>query len=425
MKRWRYASIVLLLGSVTLTVQALDGVVRDAVTGQPIALATVVAGDALVRTDNQGRFDFGANANANANATRISARAPGYARHERAVQGTEPLVLTLTPMRPKAVYLSAYGIGSTTLRGDALKLIDDTELNALVIDVKGDRGLVPFRSSSLVAAGLPQTIVTVPDMPALMKTLHAHGLYLIARIVVFKDAPLAAAHPQWTVHDAHGAVWKDREGLPWIDPFRRDAWERNLALAEEVAQFGFDEVQFDYLRFPDATGLVFSEPDTEERRIAAIDGFLDAAQRRLLRYNVFVAADVFGYVAWNSNDTHIGQQLEAVVQHVDYLSPMLYPSGFTFGIPGHRNPVAEPYDIVHDSLQRALKRTGLPGVRFRPWLQAFRDYAFDRRAFGEREIRLQIDAADAAGTDGWMLWNARNRYDDEGLQPEPPSHQPP
>jgi len=422
-KRWRYACIVLLLGSVTLTVQALDGVVRDAVTGRPITLATVVAGDALVRTDNHGRFDFGANANANA--IRISARAPGYARHERAVQGAEPLVLTLTPLRPKAVYLSAYGIGSTTLRGDALKLIDDTELNALVIDVKGDRGLVPFRSSSLVAAGLPQTIVTVPDMPALMKTLHAHGLYLIARIVVFKDAPLAAAHPQWTVHDAHGAVWKDREGLPWIDPFRRDAWERNLALAEEVAQLGFDEVQFDYLRFPDATGLVFSEPDTEERRIAAIDGFLDAAQRRLLRYNVFVAADIFGYVAWNSNDTHIGQQLEAVVQHVDYLSPMLYPSGFTFGIPGHRNPVAEPYDIVHDSLQRALKRTGLPSVRFRPWLQAFRDYAFDRRAFGERQIRLQIDAADAAGTDGWMLWNARNRYGDEGLQPEPPSHQPP
>lgn len=421
MKRWCHACIALLLGNVTLSVQALDGVVRDALTGQPITLATVVAGDALVRTDAQGRFDFGASVRA----TRISARAPGYARYEQAIQGTTPLALTLTPMRPKAVYLTAYGIGSATLRRDALKLIDDTELNALVIDVKGDRGLVPFRSAALIAAGLPQTTITVPDMPALMKTLHSHGLYLIARIVVFKDEPLAAAHPQWTVHDAHGAVWKDREGLSWIDPFRREAWERNLALAEEAAQLGFDEVQFDYLRFPDATGLVFSEPDTEERRIAAINGFLDAAQQRLLRYNVFVAADVFGYVAWNSNDTHIGQQLEAVAQHVDYLSPMLYPSGFSFGIPGHRNPVAAPYNIVYDSLQRAQQRTGLPGVRFRPWLQAFRDYAFDRRAFGEREIRLQIDAAEAAGTNGWMLWNARNRYDDEGLHPGPPSQSPP
>lgn len=390
--------------------------VRDASTGRPIALATLVAGDALARSDAQGRFAFGAGARA----SRILARAPGYARLERAVQGAEPLVLTLTPLRPKAIYLTPYGLGSATLRGDALKLIDDTELNALVIDIKGDRGLVPFRSASLVAAGLPQTLVMVSDMPALMKTLRARDLYLIARIVVFKDQPLATARPQWTVRDAQGAVWKDREGLAWIDPFRREAWERNLALAEEAAQLGFDEVQFDYLRFPDATGLLFSEPDTEERRIAAINGFLDAAQRRLWRYNVFVAADVFGYVAWNSNDTHIGQQLEAVAQHVDYLSPMLYPSGFTFGIPGHRDPVAAPYDIVYDSLQRALKRTGLPGVRFRPWLQAFRDYAFDRRAFGEREIRQQIEAAEAAGTDGWMLWNARNRYDDEGLQAAPP-----
>lgn len=416
MKHWR--CVGLLLGSVCLSVQALDGVLRDASTGRPIALATLVAGDALVRSDAQGRFDFGAGVRA----TRISARAPGYARLERAVQGAEPLALALTPLRPKAIYLTPYGLGSATLRGDALKLIDDTELNALVIDIKGDRGLVPFRSASLVAAGLPQTVVTVSDMPALMKTLRARDLYLIARIVVFKDAPLATAHPQWTVRDAHGAVWKDREGLAWIDPFRREAWERNLALAEEAAQLGFDEVQFDYLRFPDATGLLFSEPATEERRIAAINGFLDAAQRRLLRYNVFVAADVFGYVAWNSNDTHIGQQLEAVAQHVDYLSPMLYPSGFTFGIPGHRNPVAAPYDIVYDSLQRAQQRTGLPGVRFRPWLQAFRDYAFDRRAFGEREIRQQIEAAEAAGTDGWMLWNARNRYDDEGLQAAPPSN---
>jgi hypothetical protein len=278
---------------------------------------------------------------------------------------------------------------------------------------------VSFRFEEVPAAVLPQTLVTVSDMPALVRMLHERGLYLIARIVTFKDEPYATAHPSWAVHDAHGNVWKDREGLAWIDPFRRDAWERNLALAEEAAVLGFDEIQFDYLRFPDATGLVFSEPDTEDRRIAAIDEFLDAARRRLARHNVFIAADVFGYVAWNSNDTHIGQQLEAIVKHVDYLSPMLYPSGFTFGIPGNRDPVAAPYDTVHRSLQRALDRTGLPGVRFRPWLQAFRDYAFDRRVFGEREIRSQINAADAVGTNGWMLWNPNNRYDDGGLEPDP------
>lgn len=409
--------VLVLMGlwGVALGACALDGVVRDAATGRPIANASVVAEDELRRTDERGRFDFGEAAGA----ATVSARAVGYVRKRQTVQGVAPVDLALTPLRPKALYLSVYGVGSATLRGEALKLIGETELNALVIDVKGDRGLVPYRSAALASSGLTQTIVTVADMPALMQSLQERGLYLIARIVVFKDEPLAMSHPQWAVRDAHGAVWKDREGLPWMDPFRPEAWERSLALAEEAAQLGFDEIQFDYLRFPDATGLVFSEPDTEAGRVATINGFLDAARRRLLRYNVFVAADIFGYVAWNSNDTHIGQQLESIAQHVDYLSPMLYPSGFTFGIPGHRDPVAASYDIVRHSLERAQQRTGLPGVRFRPWLQAFRDYAFDRRAFGEREIRQQIEAADAAATDGWMLWNPHNRYNDDGLAPEP------
>jgi len=426
MTAWRLplgAALVLAAQAAT----ALDGVVRDGSSGKPVADAVVVLGtlaDAPARrTDDQGRFDFGPVAGAvpgqDGAALRVSARAPGYARGEQAVDGAAPIALALTPLRPKALYLSAYGIGSATLRDAALKLIDATELNALVIDIKDDRGLVPYRSAALAAAGLAQTVVTVGDMAALVRSLHARRLYLIARIVTFKDQPLASAHPQWAVHDAHGAVWKDRESLAWIDPFRAAAWERSLALAEEAAQLGFDEVQFDYLRFPDATGLVFAQPDTQDGRVGAINGFLDAAQRRLLRYNVYISADIFGYVAWNTDDTHIGQQLEAIMRHVDYLSLMLYPSGFTFGIPGHRDPVAEPYDIVRDSLQRAQRRTGVAGLRFRPWLQAFRDYAFDRRAFGEREIRSQIEAADAAGTDGWMLWNPRNRYEDEGLAPEP------
>ena len=396
-----------------LPASALDGTVRDASTGLPVPFATVVIGAEVKKSDGGGRFQAEGNC-----AGTFTARAPGYARFFGKVDSCAPLAIALQPLRPKALYLSVYGIGSPKLRGDALKLIGETELNALVIDVKGDRGLVPYPSAALTAAGLAQTLVTVRTMPALMQDLRTRGVYLIARIVTFKDEPYAAVHPVWAVHDAHGNVWKDREGLAWIDPFRRQAWELNLSLAEEAAQLGFDEIQFDYLRFPDATGLVFAEPDTQERRVAAIGGFLDAARHRLARYNVFIAADVFGYVAWNSDDTHIGQQLESIISHVDYLSPMLYPSGFNFGIPGHRDPVAAPYEIVRRSLQRAIDRTGLTGVRFRPWLQAFRDYAFDRRAFGEHEIRLQIDAADAVGTNGWMLWNAGNRYGDDGLKQE-------
>jgi len=397
---------------VALAAQALDGFVIDAVTGQPIADASVLVGKTWQRSDEFGRFDFGSAAD---NTATVSARAPGYMRHEVQPKGLPP-TLALTPFRPKALYLSAYGIGSESLRGNALKLIDETELNALVIDIKDDRGLVPYRSAALAAAGLPQAMVSVSHMPALLKSLREHGAYLIARLVVFKDEPLAAAHPEWAVRNASGAIWRDANSIAWIDPFRREAWERTLAMAQEAAELGFDEIQFDYLRFPDAVGLRFSQPDTQETRVAAITGFLDEARERLARFNIFIAADIFGYVAWNTNDTQIGQQLEAIAGHADYLCPMLYPSGFSFGIPGHRDPVASPYEIVHKSLQRSIKRTGLPGLRFRPWLQAFRDYAFDKREFGAQEIRLQIDAAEASGSDGWMLWNPRNQYSGAGLK---------
>lgn len=409
----RLSVLTLLLAGLLAPALALDGQVLDAQTRQPVAQAVVLAGDQAQRSDAAGRFDFGPDLPAQP----LQARAPGYARYRATVAPAAgaPAVIALQPLRPKALYLSPYGVASTLLRDAALQLIDETELNALVIDTKGDRGLVPYRSAALEAAGLAQGRPLVADMPALLASLRGRGLYLIARVVTFKDDPLAAAHPEWAVRDAQGRVWKDREGLAWIDPFRREAWERSLALAEEAARLGFDEIQFDYLRFPDASGLVFAEPDTEARRIAAINGFLDAAAQRLAPYNVFIAADVFGYVTWNRDDTRIGQQLEALMPHLDYLSPILYPSGFSFGIPGTRNPVAAPDDIVRRSLEKALARTGLPGLRFRPWLQAFRDYAFDRRAFGEQEIRSQIDAAEAVGTDGWMLWNASNRYGRDGL----------
>ncbi len=392
--------------------RALEGLVRDSTTGKPIAQAIVVSGHNVTLTDANGRFNI-------SSAASISARAPGFQRYEQRVRSDEHPVIELAPLRPKAIYLSAYGIGNAELRGDALKLIDETELNALVIDIKGDRGIVPHRSAAVAAAGLAQTVVTVADMPALVTSLHARGVYLIARIVVFKDEPLALAHPHWAVHDASGAVWKDREDLPWIDPFHREAWERSLALAEEAAAMGFDEVQFDYLRFPDATGLVFSEVNNEDQRVSVIDAFLRAARDRLDRYNVFISADIFGYVAWNTGDTQIGQQLDTLPRRVDYLSPMLYPSGFGLGIPGYRDPVAAPFEIVKLSLKRGRERTGLPGVRWRPWLQAFQDYAFDRRSFGAVEIRAQIDAAEAEDTDGWMLWNPRNRYSKDGLAAGP------
>jgi hypothetical protein len=192
----------------------------------------------------------------------------------------------------------------------------------------------------------------------------------------------------------------------------------NIGVAREVAEAGFDEIQFDYARLPDTTGLVYREPDTQQNRVAAIDAFLREARTALVPYNVFLAIDIFGYVCWNPDDTRIGQQLERIAEVVDYISPMLYPSSFQFGIPGHRNPVQHPYEIVHRSLERAVERTRLAPVRFRPWLQAFPDYAFRGGSFTGGEVRRQISAAEDIGTNGWMLWNPHNRYSRADVKPD-------
>ena len=207
-----------------------------------------------------------------------------------------------------------------------------------------------------------------------------------------------------------GKLFIDREGLAWTDPFNHTVWDYNIALAIEAAKEGFDEIQFDYVRFPDQKGLQFAKPNTEANRREAIVSFLAEARKRLLPYNVFLSADNFGYACWNPDDTGIGQCFSDIGTVVDYISPMLYPSSFQFGIPGLRNPLNDPYQIVFASLARAKKRTGFTSLTFRPWLQAFNDYAFDRRKFGKWELEQQIKAAQDARAEGWLLWDPRNRY---------------
>lgn len=396
-----------------LGAQPIEGRVLDAVSRQPIAGAIVTAAGQSTITGADGSYRLPTAAR------QVHARSIGFGRAtidlaDRIAQAPD---LLLPALRPKALYLSAYGIGDKSLREAALQLLTDTELNALVIDMKGDSGLVPYPSKVPQAALYgARSITTVHDMADLVARLKASGTYLIARIVAFKDDRLAEAHPEWSVRRADGTLFRDNEHMAWIDPSQREAWTYLLDLAEEAAALGFDEIQFDYVRFPDSRGLRFAQPNTAINRVAAITGFLQAARARLLPYNVFLAADLFGYTAWNSDDTQIGQDLPAIAKVVDYVSPMLYPSGFQFGIPEYPNPVEHPAQIVRRTLLRAAQRTGHNPLRLRPWLQAFRDYAFDRRPFDADEIRAQIEAAESAGSDGWMLWNPRNDYSAAGLR---------
>lgn len=419
----------LLLASVLISVQLVAsgstqevrGRVVDARSLQPIADAIVTAGGLNVRTGAGGIFVVPTGEGGG----QVAVRAYGYGRTTVTVDDLARAEgqIVLAPLHARALYLTAFGFNSRSLREAALAIAAHTEVNALVIDVKGDRGMVSFPTTVPLAieAGADRS-PTISSLKELTDSLHAHGIYAIARIVVFKDSVLASARPDLAVKTRAGYLYQDREGLGWTDAFRREVWEYNADLAVQAAQGGFDEIQFDYVRFPDAPGLLLSGANTQANRVAAIEGFLALARDKLAPYNVFVSADIFGYVCWNLDDTGIGQTLSGMLQYVDYLSPMLYPTTFQFGIPGYRHPVSHPYDVVYRSLERAVARTGASPLRFRPWLQAFQDYAFDHRAFGGAEVRAQITAAQQAGSNGWMLWNPRNVYSADGLAPKQAPH---
>jgi hypothetical protein len=384
-----------------------NGKVIDAQTKAPIAGALVTLGDQQVRADKDGAFHL-----EGAGET-LMLRYPGYARRDLPTSEltTAPAEIALTPFMVKALYLSSYGLASKNIREAAKEAIKLNNMNALVIDVKGDRGFIPFKVDIPLAeeVGAQKTIL-FKDIKAVVASLKEQGLYLIARIVVFKDDPLAKARPQWAVKSKGGGVFRDREKLRWVDPFHQETWDYNIAIAKAAAEAGFDEIQFDYVRFPDNRRVGFAKPANQNSRTEAIAGFLKAAHQALAPYNVMVAADIFGYVMWNLDDTGIGQTVASALDSVDVVCPMLYPSGYQFGIPSYKNPVKHTYEIVYLSLKRAQERTGANPLRFRPWIQAFRDYAFRGGDFKEDRMRIQIQAADKFGASGWMFWNPRNVY---------------
>ena len=387
--------------------------------GAPLRGASVWSGTTEARTDAEGRFSI---SSLGPERTLI-VKLPGHERKRVAVDG-HPVKVRLTAHPVKAAYLTYYGIGDRGIRERVLGLVARTELNAVVIDVKGDRGLIPYRTSvPLALAAGAQGPVIIKEFDAMLADFKARGIYTIARVVAFKDNVLAHHRPDLAIVDTRtGKPWIDNEKLAWVDPTREEVWDYLIAVAREAIAKGFDEVQFDYVRFPTDGRLSaarYSRPNTQAVRLETIGGFLAKARRELGPTGAFLAADVFGYTAFNDNDTDIGQRVEELAPHLDYLCPMVYPSGYHKGIPGVRNPVENPFEVVKESVRLTRKRSAGLAVQVRPWLQDFRDYAFDRRIFGPREVRAQIRGSDEGGGSGWMLWNPRNDYTADALKARP------
>jgi len=405
-----YMNLAALLGALflTITAYAYDGKVINSTTKAPIEGATVTLGDQAVKTAKDGAFHIEGTGDT------LKLRAPGYTRIEipTADLTKYPNGIALTPFKVKGLYLSDYGVTNPKIRNAALATIKKNDMNTLVIDVKGDHGFIPFKVDIPLAKEIgAQNITLVKDMPKFLQSIKDQGIYTIARIVVFKDDMLAGGRPSWAVKMGDG-MFRDREHLRWVDPFNKEVWDYNIAIAKAAAEVGFDEVQFDYVRCPDKAGVAFSQPSTQESRTNTITAFLETAHKALVPYNIMLSADIFGYTIWNKTDTGIGQVIDRAINAVDIVSPMMYPSGFADGIPKYRNPVKNPYEVIYLTLKHAQARTDASPLQFRPWLQAFRDYAFGGVQFKEDKMRTQIKASDDFGASGYLFWNPRNVYPD-------------
>jgi hypothetical protein len=297
-----------------------------------------------------------------------------------------------------------------------LGLIDRTELNALVIDVKEEGVYVDTRVNLFHEAG---TVDPYYDVVAVLDALHAHDVYAIARQVVFKDTPLAVARPDLAVADAAtGAPWRDMNGVAWVNPFNEDVWAANIDLAVELVGLGFDEIQFDYVRFPtdgDLEAMDFGREVTESVQVETIAGFLGEARANLAAGGAKVGADVFGFTLI-LDDIGIGQNVRRLAEVIDYVCPMVYPSHFPDGsiaVAGQPNDF--PYETIAISLGAGEEKVaGLRG-KLRPWLQDFSLPGMSE--YGAAEVRAQIDAAEANGAAGWMVWNAASIYHEDAFLP--------
>jgi hypothetical protein len=388
-----------------------SGIVVDQ-QGEPIKGALVAAGGKYTRTKSDGRFTL-----KEADVSKgLIVNAPGYARQDIAA-GTD-LNVQLERMDIKAAYLNGNEAGNAAFVDDLIALINRTELNAVVIDIKEgdvfyDTQVKFFRDADAVAPTY--------DPAELVKKFEDAGIYTIARLVVFNDPVVAEAYPELAIQDDNGGLWRGSQGAAWVNPFNKELWQPNIDLALESIGFGFDEVQYDYIRFPsdgDLTTADFGAQNdySEEGRVGAIVDFLKMSHDQIARTGAMLAVDIFGIVAVYPDDQGIGQRLKDVAPVVDYVCPMIYPSHFdSSSIDVGGEPNAHPYETISLSVSLALQK--MPGMelKLRPWLQ---DFTLGDPPYGPDEVRTQINAAEELGTSGWLLWNAASEFTEDALEPQ-------
>ena len=325
------------------------------------------------------------------------------------------------PEHLRGLYVNSWSAGSRRRLAALIDLARRTEVNSFVIDIKDATGYVshPTRVPLAREIGADRDI-RIPSLSWLLGELEEAEIYPIARIVIVKDPVLAAARPHLAVQDTAGGIWADNSGTVWLNAFNREVWDYHIDLGREVAAMGFAEIQWDYVRFPDAPASVLGRarfPGREGRlRREAIREFLTLSREALAELGAEVSADVFGITTSATHDVGIGQVWESFIDVVDAALPMVYPSHYWKGAFGYDTPNSYPYEIVHRALADAVERSSnLEGAgATRPWLQ---DFTMGSPRYGAPEVRAQIQATYDTGIREWVLWNPGSRYTEAALEP--------
>lgn len=357
------------------------------------------------------------------------------------------------PVKVKGIYVTG-PIAGIEKMDELITLVEETELNAMVIDVKNDEGKVTYKMQSDTVLEIESGVRYIRDIEALIEKLHEKDIYLIARIVAFKDPYLAEKKPELSLKTESGEVFRDKNGEAWVNPYKKEVWDYLMEIGTQAAEAGFDEIQFDYIRFStdaNADDIDYGEEGLNKTKGEAILEFTQYAYETLHPFGVMVSADVFGTIIDNESDAEIvGQNYAEMAAHLDYICPMVYPSHYINGVYDIDVPDKAPYDTVYHAMCASRDKLGaadveneanpgMPetnagtgiwqemitetedGIRtagVRVWIQDFTaSWLKDYTSYGAEEVRAQIQAVYDAGYEEWILWNARMNYTEGALLP--------
>lgn len=312
----------------------------------------------------------------------------------------------------KGVYLTAYSAGNPEKIDEIIELLNKTELNAVVIDIKDYSGKILYDSHLPIVKNLNLKENRLPDLAKIIQKLHSNKIYVIARQTVFQDPILAEKKPQWSLKDKNGQLWRDKNGLAWVNAANKYIWNYNLAIAKEAAEFGFDEINFDYVRFPSDGQVENIKYSSNFKKFEIMKKFFHYLSQETKDEPFWISVDFFGLTMERRDDLGIGQRIVDALGQVDYICPMMYPSHYYSGHLNFENPAEHPAEVVKNGMLKGSPMFANQRAKLRPWLQAF-DLGAE---YDAEKIKAQINEVEKYTSAGWLLWNAANLYTNKGLK---------